>query len=192
MKSFILSILFLFLFQTSSFAQKYEYDITGEHFSDTLKVKTITRVLNREPKEQKAIFEAPTDTIYIYHLVGEGENAEYILNLYQLCAPCLAKWNNLDYSDFDSFINQSLHIGEYLKVVIKKEYDKGMTEKFETRTLYQNFLEQTYTYDIVRQYRITEADLRLWNNLDQYAYYVEDIRLVVGEIEYKYACPCLE
>lgn len=192
MKLFILSIVFLALFQTS-FAQKYEYNVVGEHFSDTLYTNKVTTTTNPViTEERKAIFERPKDTAYIYHQIGEGENIEYILNLYQICAPCLAKWNKLDYSDFSSFRKQSLYTGEYLKVAIKKSYEKGIPEKFEIRKHYQNIKKRTYIYDIVRNYNVNISDLRLWNGLSENVYYVEDTRLIVGEIEYKYTCPCLE
>lgn len=190
MKSFILSILFLALLQTS-FAQKYEYNIIGEHFSDTL---TTPAGFETKPFAgvKKAIFEAPSDSTYIYHQVGEGETIEYILNLYQICAPCFSKWNLLNYSDFTSFKNETLYEGEYLKVALKKDYEKGMTDKPKARKYYQDFPNRTYIYDIVNEYGVNINDLREWNNLDSYGYYVENVRLLVGEIEYKYACPCLE
>lgn len=192
MKSFILSILF-FAFLPSSFAQKYEYNILGEHFSDTLYNNvTSTTPLNGVRQNRKAIFEKPTDTSYIYHQVGEGENIEYILNLYQICAPCLSKWNNIKYPDFGNFRNQPLHTGEYLKVAIKKDYEQGTTAIFKTRTLYQNFPNRIYIYDITDRYGINTYQLREWNNLNENVYYIEDMQLIVGQVEYKYACPCLE
>ena len=202
MKSFILlississisSISFLAILQPS-FAQKYEYDIAGVHFSDTLqKMRTHITPLVKNPIqdiEREAIFEMPTDTTYIYHQVGQGERIEYILGLYQICTPCFAKWNNLNYPNFSEFLKQTFYEGEYLKVAVKKEYEKGMPSEYKTRTLYQNFSEQTYIYEIARQYQISESDFKLWNNLGEYAYYIEDVRLIVGKTEYKYACPC--
>lgn len=197
MKSFILSIFFLALFQTS-FAQKYEYNIIGEHFSDTLYNNKISTTTSNSVEliERKAVFERPTDTTYIYHLVGEGENAAYILNLYQVCAPCFAEWNNLGTRSsepfFNQILNQKFYEGEYIKVALKKDYEKGMIDKIKTRKHYQNFPNRTYIYDIVNDYGININELRQWNNLDQYSYYVEDVKLMVGEIEYKYICPCLE
>ncbi|PIY12209.1 MAG: hypothetical protein COZ18_02575 [Flexibacter sp. CG_4_10_14_3_um_filter_32_15] len=187
--------LFVLIFQTS-FAQKYEYNILGEHFSDTAYTNNPVRVTKVNPiivTERKAIFEQPKESIYIYHQVGENENIEYILNLYQLCAPCFAKWNSFDYPNFYDFKKQKLYEGEYLKVALQKNYANGTAAEFETRTLYQNFSNRTYVYDIVNQYGISVYDLRSWNNLDEYAYYVEEnSRLMVGKIEYKYVCPCLE
>ncbi|WP_375558736.1 hypothetical protein ACE193_13415 [Bernardetia sp. OM2101] len=194
MKLFILSILLLAVFQTC-FAQKYEYNIIGEHFSDTLYTNKGSITTTANPivvRERKALFERPKDTTYIYHLVGEGENTEYLVNLYQICAPCFAKWNKLSYADFNSFRNQKLYTGEYLKVALKTDYEKGVTEKVKTRKYYQNIKKRTYIYDIVRNYNININDLRSWNGLSESAYYVEDVRLIVGEIEYKYTCPCLE
>ncbi len=191
MKSFILSILFLAIFQIC-FAQKYEYNIFGEHFSDTLSGKTTTAINPTDTEERKAIFESPEDTTYVYHLVGEGEGIESILNLYQVCAPCIIKWNDLYYHDFATFRNQKLYTGEYLKVALKKDYEKGTAALFKTRRLYQNFLERIYIYDISQRYEISYSQLRSWNNLDESIYYVEDTTLIVGEMEYKYACPCLD
>jgi len=194
MKSFLLSILaisFLAILQTS-FAQKYEYDIAGVHFSDSLqKINTsIQTPLQNRIEERKAIFEMPTDEIYIYHQVGEGENIEYILGMYQICAPCVAKWNNLNYPNFTEFLKQTFYEGEYLKVVLKKEYEKGMPFEYEKRTLYQYFEDQVYLYNIATQYKVNESDLRLWNSVDKETYYVEDVRLIVGQTQYSYACPC--
>jgi hypothetical protein len=186
MKSFILAILFLAIFQTS-FAQKYEYNIFGKHFSDTLSSATTTDVNQTSAEEREAIFERPEDTTYIYHLVGEGESIVYIFNLYQICAPCLVEWNNFDYSK-----TPSLYTGEYLKVALKKDYENGMTTQPKKRRLYENFTNRIYIYDIVNDYGVNINDLRLWNNLDPNSYYIENMRLIVGEQEYKYACPCLE
>jgi hypothetical protein len=184
--------LFLVLFQTS-FAQKYEYNILGEHFSDTLSKNNIPTGFKSKPLtgNRKAIFEQPTDSTYIYHQVGNGETIEYILNLYQICAPCCSKWNNLNYSDFNSFKNQLIYEGEYLKVALKKEYDKGTTATFKTRVLYEDFEEQTYIYTISERSGVSVDELRIWNNLDTYAYEVENIRLIIGKTEYKYMCSCL-
>ncbi len=132
------------------------------------------------------------DSIYIYHQVGENENIEYILNLYQICAPCLAKWNNFIYPDFSTLSRQQLFEGEYLKVALRKEYEKGTAAEFKTRILYQDFDEQAYLYTISDNYGISVDDLRSLNNLDAYAYEVENVRLIVGKVEYKYACSCLE
>lgn len=191
MKSFTLSILFLTIFQIC-FAQKYEYNILGEHFSDTLSSTKTTVINSIVSEERKAIFERPEDTIYIYHQIGERESIEYILNLYQICVPCLAKWNNLYYSDFATFRKQKLYTGEYLKVALKKDYEKGTVALFKTRKLYQNFPDRIYIYDITERYEISAYELRLWNNLDPNSYYIENMRLIVGGMEYKYACPCLE
>lgn len=183
-------VLFFLIFQTS-FAQKYEYNIIGEHFSDTVYATTNTKPF--AVTDSKAIFEQPQDTTYIYHQVGTNENIEYILNLYQLCAPCFAKWNNLAYSDFNSFKNKTLYEGQYLKVALTKDYEKGTAETFNTRTLYQTFSNQVYIYNVAQQYGVSADDLRRWNNLNEYAYYVEEgSRLIVAKMEYKYACPCME
>lgn len=200
MKSVILSILFLVLLQTSSFAQKYEYSIIGEFFSDTVYDNEVSIIHTKNSvldTERKAVFDIPVDTTYTYHLVGAGENAGYILNLYQICAPCFAKWNNFEleysnYSGFNSFKDQPLYEGEYLKVALKEEYEKGMSATFKTGVLQQIYAEQAYLGNIARQYEVAYADLCLWNNLDPYAYYVEKTWLIVGKIEYKYACPCVE
>ncbi len=191
MKPVFLSILiisFLALLQTS-FAQKYEYDITGVHYNDTLQKITTTIQTPLQNKERKAIFEMPTDEIYIYHQVGEGESIEYILGLYQICAPCFAKWNSFNYPNFSEFLNQNLYEGEYFKVAVKKEYEKGMPAEYKKRTLYHYFAEG-YIYSISEQYKVTLSNLRLWNNLDENTYSLEDVSLIVGETEYKYACPC--
>lgn len=192
MKSFILSIVFLVLFQTS-FAQKYEYDMEGNHFSDTIsKTHKVPSGFKNKPfmGNRKPIFDTPTDSSYIYHQVGNGETIEYILSLYQLCAPCFSKWNFLDYTDFNSFKKQSIYEGEYLKVALKKDYETGTAAEFKTRIQYQYFEEQAYIYTISERYGIPVDELRAWNNLNPYAYEVEDIQLIVGKIEYKYACPC--
>lgn len=195
MKPFLLSILvisFLSFFQTS-FAQKYEYNIEGVHFSDSVqKFRNHITPLVKNPNqniEREAIFEMPTDEIYIYHQVGEGENFEYILGLYQICAPCFAKWNNFNYPNFTDFSKQTLYEGEYLKVATKKEYEKGMPAEYKKRTLYHYFAEG-YIYSIAEQYKVSVSDLRLWNNLDEETYSIGEVTLIVGETEYKYACPC--
>ncbi|AFM04083.1 hypothetical protein Fleli_1673 [Bernardetia litoralis DSM 6794] len=234
MKLFILSILFLAFLQTS-FAQKYEYNIEGIHFLDTLTnanlskttfedIKVITyegeeRAFERTylSAERKANFEKDNlDSTYIFHLVGEGETIEYILDLYQICTPCFVEWNNFEiiYKEFpivgdkqiqprtlsissreitlDYLREYEIYEGEYLKVALKKDYEQGVTEKIKTKIVYQEFQNRIYVYDIVTQYGISYAQLCSWNNLDVNAYYVDNIRLVVGKVEYKYACPCIE
>ncbi len=197
MKLIIFSILFLFFLQTS-FAQKYEYNILGERFSDTLSTSQVSTLTLNSAVEtgRKATFEMPEDTIYMYHQVGEGENVEYILNLYQLCAPCFAEWNAMDYPSSTSFftqvITQKLYEGEYLKVALKKQYQNGMSNTFETRTVYTNFSKRIYTRDIMSRYGINRKDLFSWNNLDANTYYIEDRNLITAKIEYKYSCPCFE
>ncbi|WP_338760931.1 LysM domain-containing protein [Bernardetia sp. ABR2-2B] len=194
MKSFILSVLF-FTFLQTSFAQKYEYNIIGEHFSDTLysnRVISIREVNTATTTDRKAVFERPKDTTYIYHLVGEGENVEYILNLYQTCAPCFSKWNDVEYTEFSTFLKQPFYEGEYLKVALKKEYQNGTAAEFRKRTIYKTFKKQTYLSTIARDYRVTKDELIKWNNLHDGVYMVESTKLIVGEMEYKYTCSCLE
>ena len=59
--------------------------------------------------------------------------------------------------------------------------------------VYQTFSNQVYIYNISQQYGISAEDLRRWNNLNEYAYYVEEgSTLIVGKMEYKYACRCME
>ncbi len=70
------------------------------------------------------------------------------MNLYQICVPCLVKWNSITTQGFNIFQPKDLYTGEYLKVAIKEEYEKGTAAEFKTKTLYQNFKNQTYTYDI--------------------------------------------
>lgn len=191
--SFSLFILILFIFQVS-FAQKYEYNILGEHFSDTAYTNKTTQITSNPPLNlvRKPIFDAPEDTTYIYHQIGQNENVEYISNLYQICAPCFAKWNDLQYASFELLQQVDFYEGEYVKVALKTEYEKGTAAEFKTRMLYQTFEEETYLYSISERYEISIGDLRSLNNLNPYAYEVENITLIVGKMEYKYACSCLE
>ncbi len=231
MKSFTLSILFLCILSIS-FAQKYDYDINGNNFAGTLlksqnnNIKIIVEdkvqyvfEKNISNRNRKVYFQnTQLDTNYIYHKVGE-ENIEYILNLYQICAPCFAEWNNfeLKYSTYPLATSEKdkkriikknpiaakkmmfeylkafdIFEGEYLKVALKKDYKNGTAAMFKKKKIYQNITKKTYIYDIVRNYNININDLRRWNNLAPYLYYIENMTLIVGETEYKYACPCFD
>jgi hypothetical protein len=139
----------------------------------------------------KAIFETPDDTIYIYHLVGEGESIEFILNMYQLCAPCLAKWNNYPYSEIKNLYRQKVYVGEYLKVALKSEYYKGFPSNPYFGYQYADVKKNTSLYTISEHYGIPVRELKKLNNLNEYVYTIQvDTRMIVGKTMYKYVCPC--
>ncbi|WP_375558737.1 hypothetical protein ACE193_13420 [Bernardetia sp. OM2101] len=233
MKPFILSILFLAILQTS-FAQKYEYDRSGKSITDTLPkspnddIKVIIAEDGEENALEKTIlngsrtanFESTNlDSNYIYHKVGQGEDITYIVDLYQICAPCFAEWNNfkLEYREFPIAVEKGqkepklkmipisskemmfgdlilfeIFEGEYLKVALKKEYEKGIPLDFQLRRFYKNFSYPTYLKDVASDYGVSINNLRYLNNLDRDTFYVGDMVLFLGFIHYKYACPCLE
>lgn len=235
MKPLVLSIVFLAFLQTS-FAQNYEYDINGRIFNDSISENSkydmseydiivirkdgieyaFERVASNE--RRKPNFEnTDLDSNYIYHKVAEGENTEYLLELYQICAPCFAKWNNfeLEYREFpivgetrklktirdvakeimfEYLKSFELYEGEYLKVALKKNYQNGMSATYKTRFIYVNFERRTYVNDeILRKYNINREQFLEWNIfLEKRVHYVQNITLIIGKIDYKYACPCLE
>lgn len=179
-------VAFLFLFNSSSlYAQ---YDSEGNHFADSL--KSSPPVVSTNAKH-KVIFDAPQDTIYIYHLVSEGESIEFILNMYQLCAPCFAEWNSYIYSEIKTLYRQKIYAGEYLKVALKSEYYKGFPSDAPFRYQYADIKKNTYLYRMSEHYGITILELRKLNNLNEYVYTLpEDTRMIVGKTLYKYVCPC--
>ena len=88
MKLFIYYLSFLLTLFQISFAQKYEYNIWGEHFDDTPpKNQKIVTQLYQVIHKEKPFSKSQKIHIYFYHQVGEGETADDIMNLYQIvCA----------------------------------------------------------------------------------------------------------
>ena len=186
MKNTLLTFVFIFSCCTFSYAQ---YNIYGKHFEDTLKI--ISTVTTAPQKIHKVIFDAPTDETYIYHMVAEGESIESILNMYQLCAPCFASWNNYTYTDFYSLKREQLYAGEYLKVALKKDYYEGFPSNSFTKYEYATLTERISLYNISRRYGISQQELRKWNNFNEYLYNVEGgTKIIVAKNVYKYVCPC--
>ena len=184
---FVLSCITCIIFSmpSSLYAQ---YDIAGNHFTDSLKNSQTILINNAK---HKAIFDAPQDTVYIYHLVSEGESIEFILNMYQLCAPCFASWNNYPYSEIKNLYRQKIYAGEYLKVALKSEYYKGFPSDTHFRYQYADIKKNTSIYRISELYGISMIELKRLNNLNEYVYTIQvDTRMIVGKTIYKYVCPC--
>ena len=228
MKYFITTLLIL-VFQ-NLLAQNYQYDINGRSFDDSLakEVQQDIKVIREDGIEyvleetasnqkRKPNFEnTDLDSNYIYHQVGIGENIETILNLYQICAPCFAEWNNFEreYEEFPiagenrklktipSAVKKimfeylktfELYEGEYLKVVRKEDYYNTTPTQPKKRYIYHTFQEQMWLYDITEQYGISVYELRSLNNLSDETYEIEgNTTLIIGQVEYKYVCPCLK
>ncbi len=184
---FVLSFIACIIFSTSS-SLYAQYDIEGNHFADSLKNSQKGHI---KKTNHKAIFDAPQDTIYIYHLVSEGESIEFILNMYQLCAPCFASWNSCPYSEIKNLYRQNIYAGEYLKVALKSEYYKGFLSNPYFGYQYADVKKNTSLYTISERYGIPIMELKRLNNLNEYVYTLpEDTRMIVGKTIYKYVCPC--
>ncbi len=139
----------------------------------------------------KLTFEPSQDTIYIYHLVAEGESIESVLNMYQLCAPCFAKWNNYSYSTMKSLKRQKLYTGEYLKVALKDDYYKGFPSKPFVQYQYATLDKKLSLYKIAKKYGVSKQELRKWNGFNEYVYTLEaNTKMIVRKQIYKYVCPC--
>jgi LysM repeat protein len=183
--SFI-TFLNFFIFSTSSFLYA-QYDSEGNHFEDSTKIsKALVTTATH-----KVNFKAPQDTIYIYHLVAEIEDIEFILNLYQLCAPCFAEWNNYSYSGVKNLKRQQLYIGEYLKVALKKDYHKGFLSNPIFIYKYVETEQNISPYVISELYGISVEQLIEWNNHNEYVYSAEGKpKIIIDKKVYKYVCPC--
>ncbi|WP_291721650.1 hypothetical protein [Bernardetia sp.] len=230
---FFLTTLLILVFQ-NVFAQTYEYDINGRSFEDSISKNSeydmsddiivirkdgieyaFERVASNE--RRKPNFEnTDLDSNYIYHKVAEGESTEYLLELYQICAPCFAKWNNFEFEYrefpivgetrklrtipdvateiiFEYLKGFKLYEGEYLKVALRKDYQKGFPTKPRKRYFYYTTKKQMSIYDIPRINGITNyelIELIQKNKLDDIYIIPNNIQLIIGEMEYKYACPC--